>query len=114
MTMIYKICSADIWQQAETVGFFSGAGIDLVDGFIHFSSADQVMETARLHFAEQSDLVLVEVDSAAVKLVWEESRDGQLFPHLFDRLPLSAVVSVQPLILGAGGRHEFPPHLKVS
>ena len=66
MTMIYKICPATIWQQAETAGF-CWSRIDLADGYIHFS-AGQVAETARLHFASQPDLVLVEVDSTAVEL----------------------------------------------
>ena len=114
MTMIYKICPATIWQQAETASFFAGAGIDLADGYIHFSSADQVAETARLHFASQPDLVLVEVDSTAVEIVWEESRGGQLFPHLYNRLPLSAVVSIWPLAVAADGTHQLPPHLPAS
>ena len=79
MTMIYKICSATIWQQAETAGFFAGAGIDLADGYIHFSSASQVAETARLHFASQPDLVLVEVDSTAVEIVWEHHAVASCF-----------------------------------
>ena len=111
MTMIYKICPAKIWQQAEKVNFFSGSGIDLADGYIHFSTAVQVAETARLHFAGQTDLILVEVDSTAIKIVWEESRDGRLFPHLYDRLPLSAVVSIWPLVVIADGIHQLPPHL---
>ena len=114
MTMIYKICSATIWQQAETAGFFAGAGIDLADGYIHFSSVGQVAETARLHFASQPDLVLVEVDSTAVEIVWEESRGGQLFPHLYNRLPLSAVVSIWPIAVAADGTHQLPQHLLVS
>ena len=113
MTLIYKICPANIWQAAEKDGFFIGTGIDLVDGYIHFSRADQVVETARLHFADQSNLVLVEVDPDAIELVWELSRSGQLFPHLYNRLPMSAVVSVWPLILCANGIHKFPAHLQV-
>ena len=114
MTMIYKICSATIWQQAETAGFFAGAGIDLADGYIHFSSADQIAETARLHFASQLDLVLVEVDSNAIEIVWEESRGGQLFPHLYNQVPLSAVVSIWPLAVAGDGTHRLPPHLPAS
>ncbi len=113
MTIVYKICSASIWQQAETERFFLGSWVDLIDGFIHFSSADQVVETARLHFAGESDLVLIEVDSTKIELVWEESRGGQLFPHLYGQLPLSAVVSVSPLFLTADGVHEFPQHFQV-
>ena len=111
MMMIYKICPAQIWQQAKITDFFDGAGIDLADCYIHFSSADQVAETARLHFAGQADLVLVEVDAVAIDIVWEESRGGRSFPHLYDRLPLSAVVSVWPLGLTTDGTHQLPPHL---
>jgi len=114
MTRIYKLCPAKIWQTSEKIRFFSGYGIDLADGYIHFSTAAQVAETARLHFAKQTDLVLVEVDSTAIKIVWEESRGGQLFPHLYDRLPLSAVVSIWPLAVAADGTHQLPPHLLQS
>ena len=113
MTMIYKICPATIWQQAETAGFFAGAGIDLADGYIHFSSADQVAETARLHFASQPDLVLVEVDSTAVEIVWEKSRGGQLFPI--------SIIDCQCRRLFQFGRlrwlptaRQLPPHLPAS
>ena len=107
---IYKICDAASWQATERAGEFAGAPIDLADGYIHFSTADQVAETAAKHFAGQRDLVLVAVDADALgpALKWELSRGGALFPHLYSRLPLTAVRWVKPLPLRPDGRHVFP------
>lgn len=108
--IIYKICPTNLWQQAEAAGVFDGAPIDHADGFIHFSTADQVAETAAKHFAGQTDLVLVAVDAARLgpALKYETSRGGALFPHLYGPMPLSAVVWARPLPLAAAGVHEFP------
>ena len=109
-TIIFKICPAALWADAERSGLFRGSAVDLADGFIHFSAAGQVVETAEKHFAGQRDLVLVAVDAAKVgnALKWETSRGGAPFPHLYAPLPLSAVLRVTPLRLGADGRHVFP------
>ena len=109
--MIYKICPASLWQEAERQGAFKGAPVDLSDGFIHFSTADQVEETAAKHFSGQSGLLLVSVDATRLgeSLTWEPSRGGALFPHLYGDLQLSAVTRVEPLPLGPDGRHAFPP-----
>jgi uncharacterized protein (DUF952 family) len=108
---IYKISPLTAWQQAESAGRFTGAPVDLADGYIHFSTAAQVQETAAKHFAGASDLVLVAVDAAALgaDLVWESSRGGALFPHLYADLPMSAVLWAKPLPLGPDGVHLFPP-----
>ncbi|HLI21279.1 MAG TPA: DUF952 domain-containing protein [Stellaceae bacterium] len=110
MQLIYKILSASEWQAAERAGVFKGAGIDLDDGFIHFSTAAQAAETAAKHFAGQGDLVLVAVDAdklgAGVR--WEVSRGGQLFPHLYGALATKDVAWTKPLPLGADGKHVFP------
>jgi uncharacterized protein (DUF952 family) len=107
---IYKICDSALWREAERAGLFAGAPVDHTDGFIHFSTAPQAAETAARHFAGKADLLLVAVDAAAlgVALRYEPSRGGQLFPHLYGSLPLSAVRWVKPLPLGADGRHVFP------
>ena len=109
--VIYKICPAGLWREAEADGLFRGAPVDLADGYIHFSTAAQARETAARHFAGQSDLVLVAVAVAALgpALKWEPSRGGDLFPHLYGPLPASAATSVVPLPLGADGGHIFPP-----
>lgn len=107
---IYKIVPASLWQNAREAGIFKGAAIDLSDGYIHFSTASQARETAARHFAGQDDLLLVAVDGDALgdKLVFESSRGGDLFPHLYAALPLSAVVWEKPLPLDQDGVHQFP------
>ena len=109
MATIYKIAPANLWREAERTGIFTGAPVDLADGFIHFSTASQVRETAARHFAGQPDLVLVAVHVAALgsALRYEPSRGGALFPHLYGTLALSAVRWVKPLPLGPEG-HVFP------
>jgi len=107
---IYKICPETLWRAAESAGIFHGAGIDVADGYIHFSTAGQAVETAAKHFRGQRDLVLVAVDALRLgqMLRWEPSRGGALFPHLYAPLELSAVKWVRPLPLGADGSHDFP------
>lgn len=107
---IYKIAPRDLWAAAETAGVFEGAPVDHADGFIHFSTAQQVRETAAKHFAGQDDLLLVAIDAEALgaSLRYEVSRGGALFPHLYAPLALDAVLWVKPLTLGADGRHVFP------
>ena len=114
MALIYKICLEPLWRQAERAGVFSGAPVDHKDGFIHFSTAAQVAETAAKHFGGQTDLLLVAVDPEALgaSLRFEPSRGGDLFPHLYAALPLTAVRWVKPLPLGADGRHTFPEHIR--
>lgn len=113
MTLIYKISPAKDWREAEVEGRFSGAPVDLADGFIHFSAADQVRETAAKHFAGQHGLVLVAVEAEALGegLKWEPSRGGALFPHLYGELDMAAVRWVRELPLGADGAHLFPEAL---
>lgn len=107
--VIYKIAGRQEWAAAEAAGRFDGAAVDLADGYIHFSTAGQVAETAARHFAGRDDLVLVAVDTAAIAaaLKYEPSRGGALFPHLYGPLPLTAVRAVNALPLGADGRHDF-------
>ncbi|MDP9569854.1 UNVERIFIED_ORG: uncharacterized protein (DUF952 family) [Agrobacterium larrymoorei] len=108
--VIYKIVPDALWQAAKHEGVFKGASIDLTDGYIHFSTAEQVKETAARHFADQQDLLLIAVDGGALgdKLVFEPSRGGDLFPHLYGELPLNAVLWETPLTLGDDGAHQFP------
>jgi uncharacterized protein (DUF952 family) len=109
-TTIYKICENALWREAERAGVFRGAPIDARDGFIHFSSATQLRETAAKHFAGAEDLMLIAVDADALgdALKFEVSRGGDLFPHLYGELPLAAVLWVKPLPLGVDQRHVFP------
>jgi uncharacterized protein (DUF952 family) len=105
MTRIYKILPAGAWETARVAGRFSGSAVDLADGYIHFSTAAQAPETATRHFAGQEGLVVLEVegDDLGGALVWEPSRGGDLFPHLYGDLPAAAVLRVLPAPLGADG-----------
>lgn len=107
---LYKIVTETLWQDARLAGIFRGAPIDLKDGFIHFSTAAQAQQTAFLHFAGQAGLLLVAVDAAKLgdKLVFEPSRGGDLFPHLYADMELSAVLWEKPLPLDGAGQHIFP------
>jgi len=108
-SIIYKICSAEEWNEAQTTGVYQGSAADTSDGFIHFSTGKQAVETARRHFAGQDGLVLVAINAQALgsALKWEPSRGGDLFPHLYGPLAVAAAHSVTPLPLGADG-HLFP------
>ena len=110
MTIIYKICDKTLWAEAEAKGQFDGAPVDLADGYIHFSTGEQARETAAKHFAGQSDLFLISFDSEALgeKLVWEPSRGGALFPHLYRSFKVSEALSVVNLPLDENGAHVFP------
>ena len=103
--LIYKICHRDDWDAAQKAGQFAGAGIDLTDGYIHFSTAVQAHETARLHFNDRDGLVVLSVKAALLggNLKWEPSRGGEMFPHLYGPLALEAVVSIHPAPLGDDG-----------
>jgi uncharacterized protein (DUF952 family) len=107
--MIFKLCARTAWEQAQETGVYTGAPVDLADGFIHFSAPDQVQETAAKYFAFQDDLVLLAVDDAALghSLVWEVSRGGALFPHLYRHLAIAEVVWAKPLPMRADGTHDF-------
>jgi uncharacterized protein (DUF952 family) len=90
----YKILTAEQWAQFQADGVFMGAPIDLADGYIHLSAADQLAETLAKHFAGQSGLVIAEVDlpTLGATVTWEVSRGGALFPHIYGPLPMAAVM----------------------
>ncbi len=110
MPTIYKIMSNADWNRATAEGVYRGAPVDHADGFIHFSAADQVRETAAKYFAGLVGLCLVGVaaEPLGAALKWEPARGGALFPHLYGDLPLAAVTSVEPLEVDVEGRHVFP------
>lgn len=105
MTRIYKILGREAWREAEAAGSFAGAGIDLADGFIHFSTASQAAATAARWFRGRDDLVVLEVEAEGLgdALKWEVSRGGELFPHLYGELGCARVVSVREAPLGEDG-----------
>src|SRR5215203_127398 len=108
--LLYKICDERSWREAEEAGRYAGSAADRSDGFIHLSGGTQVRGTAARHFAGQADLLLVGVDAGALGplVKWEVSRGGELFPHLYADLPMSAVAWVKPLPLSQWGEHVFP------
>ncbi len=107
--LIYKIFRAPEWAVLERDGKTAGAPVDLADGFVHFSTAEQAAETAAKHFAGETDLVLLALESEALgeALKWEPSRGGALFPHLYRALEIGDVLWAKSLPLGPQG-HEFP------
>ncbi|MCC7427225.1 MAG: DUF952 domain-containing protein [Alphaproteobacteria bacterium] len=113
---VYHLCRAPEWAAAERTGIFHGSPAARADGYLHFSTAAQVRESAARHRAGIADLVLVAAESAALgpALRWEPASGGRrpgLFPHLYGPLPLASVRGVFPLALGPDGRHVFPSHI---
>jgi len=107
---IYHMCNEAEWQAAEQRGVYAGSSQDAADGFIHFSTQNQVVVSAAKHRAGQSGLVLLSVDPGLLgdALKWEPSRGGALFPHLYGPLPVAAVTGIDKLPVGGDGRHIFP------
>jgi uncharacterized protein (DUF952 family) len=97
--LVYKVLRAPEWREAQTRGVVAGSADDLRDGFIHLSTRPQLAGTLARHFAGETGLVVLEVaaDRLNAGLKWEPSRDGALFPHLYDALPLDAVIRAMPL-----------------
>lgn len=107
----YKVLTADQLKQLEADGTFAGAPIDLADGYIHMSTAAQLTETVHKHFAGQDDLAVAAVDLTAYStetVRWEESRGGQLFPHLYQPLLLETVIAYCPLRRDDAGQVKLP------
>lgn len=107
---IYKIATAAVFAPSRHTPIFAGMPIDQQDGFLHFSTAAQLPETLRLHFAGQADLVLLAVRVADLgnALRWEPSRGGALFPHLYGPLPTRLIAWEAPLVVAADGSCELP------
>jgi uncharacterized protein (DUF952 family) len=111
--LIYKILRAAEWSELEARGETPGAPVDVADGFVHFSTAEQLRETAAKHFSGEEGLVLLALDSAGLgaALRWEPSRGGALFPHLYGPLRRADVAWHAALPLGPDGRHVFPEEI---
>jgi len=108
--IIYHMCPAEIWAAAVAAGRYDGTQDDRRDGFIHFSTGEQVRESARRHRAGQAGLVLVAVEAARLgeRVRWEPSRGGALFPHLYGPLFPNEAAAITRLPLGPDGEHVFP------
>lgn len=108
--VIYHMCRADEWAEAQSSGSYPGSSQDQADGFIHFSTKQQVWTSAAKHRCGQDNIVLLTVEAAKLgdSLKWEASRGGALFPHLYSALPVDAVIEATPLELDTNGIHIFP------
>ena len=106
----YKVLTGPQMMELEKSGSFAGAPVDLADGYIHLSTAEQLTETVDKHFAGQHDLhvAAVDLDALGDAVKWEPSRGGQLFPHIHAKLPLSAIVAYGPLERDGEGRVALP------
>ncbi len=109
-TTIYKILTADQWAELQAKESTDGAPIDIADGYVHFSTAQQVQETAEKYFSEQHGLILAAFhsDELGENLKWEPSRGGDLFPHLYAQLEINKMIWSKPLNW-VNGKHVFPP-----
>lgn len=107
--LAYKLIDGAEWEAARAAGLYEGSAVDRADGYIHMSTADQLPETARWHYAGRKGLLLVAVDLGALgrSLRWEPSRGGELFPHLYGPLPLSAARSERRLAVAVDGSPIF-------
>lgn len=107
---IYHVCPKSAWKKAERKGVYLGSGDDLRDGFIHFSTGDQVVESVAKHRPGEKGLVILacDPDDLYPQLRWEASRGGKLFPHFYGELRVEKVLFAEDLPLGEDGRHVFP------
>ena len=103
--LAYKIVSRGDWTAIRASGGYDGSAVDLRDGYIHLSAQDQLAGTAAKHYAGRDDLVLLDVDLTVygAAIVWEPSRGGALFPHLYDRLTTDSVRAARALTVTAEG-----------
>lgn len=109
-TVAYKILTKEQLTQFLKSGTFTGAPVDIADGYIHMSTAGQVRDTLDKHFAGQANLHIAAVDLVALgeTVKWEVSRGRALFPHIYADLPLSAVMAHGPIEFDASGELRLP------
>lgn len=107
---IYKIVDPTEWAQAAGHDFYAGSALDRKDGFLHFSTAAQLSGTLAKYYAQAASVMLVAIDETRLgaDLRFEPSRDGDLFPHLYAELPLSAVVWAEEVARGNDGAFLLP------
>src|SRR5690606_28091496 len=110
----YKVCQQALFEASMAADRFLGAPIDASDGYIHFSTAEQLRETLQLYFAGQADLTLFSVRCATLgdRLVWEPSRGGALFPHVYGELPMSEVADRAVIAVAEDGGVDLPEWVK--
>jgi uncharacterized protein (DUF952 family) len=109
-SLAFKIETRGAWAKAQSAGVYTGSALDVTDGFIHLSARDQVRATLTMWFKDQPDLILAKIDLTPLgeTVVWEASRGGALFPHIYGSIPMSVVQEVMDLSLLADGSHDLP------
>ena len=108
MIKVFKICEKEEWENLKNNDFFEGSKIDQIDGFIHLSTSEQVKETLKKHFTSKNKLYLLEINADDLELVWEVSRNNQLFPHLYEPLPLGTITKIYRVFMDINGNHIIP------
>lgn len=106
----FKIETADRWQAAMQYGAYKGSALDIKDGFIHLSTATQFAETFRRYFSQIPNLIVAKIDLEALgdTVVFEPSRGGEMFPHIYGDIPAKAVIEVLSIIVGVDGAPNIP------
>ena len=113
LEFIFKIIEKEEWKKVKQSGSYSGSAKDIEDGYIHFSEEDQVPETLKKHYQNQENLVLLKVNAFKLKhLLWEQTSNGDMYPHLYSLLDINAVVGEFELSINENGTHELPEILK--
>ena len=106
---IFKIIETNEWQKVKISGRYSGSSKDIEDGFIHFSGEDQVKGTLEKYYSKEKNLILLKVETLKLDhLIWEQSSDGSMFPHLYSALDLTNVVDEFEINLTDEGIHQLP------
>ena len=106
---IYKIIDKNEWQKVRETGPYLGSKKDIEDGYIHFSGEEQVEGTLNKYYSNQSNLILLKVDTIKLdNLIWEQASDGNMFPHLYSSLDLSNVIEEFEITLTEDGNHKLP------
>ena len=108
MSKVFKVCEMDEWEEAKDKDLFKGSKSDQCDGFIHLSTSAQLKGTLEKYFKSKSQLYLLEVKTDDLELVWEISRNDEIFPHLYKPLPLNAITKVYRILMDTKGNHIIP------
>ena len=108
MAKVFKICEKNEWEDVKSKDFFKGSKNDQSDGFIHLSTSEQLKGTLEKYFKSKGQLYLLEVNTDNLELVWEASRNDQLFPHLYQHLPINSITRVYKIFVDTDGNYTIP------
>jgi len=112
LEFIFKIIDKDEWLKAKQSGTYEGSKKDIQDGYIHFSEENQIQETLQRHYSKRENLIILKVNAFKLDhLLWEQASNGDMYPHLYSKLDIKAVISVHPIDLDDQGLHVLPSNL---